>query len=349
MQLHVGVYAYRPEALDRYVATPVSELETLEGLEQLRFLAAGIPIAVVEVETPPFALARAQQPRGCRADRAGARRSGPGMSSLDALPERYRVILCDVWGVVHDGVKLYPGAAERLRQWRGEGRIVILITNAPRTAEAVEPQLERIGLPRDAWDGIATSGEAGIAALQALGRPVGFIGTAADRAILEGRGVAIADDDDFTDLACTGLDGRRAGRRRLSSAISSAGRRAASHMHCLNPDRLVIRGGVPEPCAGRDRRRLRGAWRAGDLVRQAAIRRSTTTRCTSPAIRRARRVLAVGDGLQTDILGAARMGFDARLRHRRNPRRRAVPGRFRRANTALATGSRWRSSIRSPR
>jgi 3-deoxy-manno-octulosonate cytidylyltransferase (CMP-KDO synthetase) len=56
VRLHVGVYAYRPEALERYVATPVSELETLEGLEQLRFLAAGIPVAVVDVATPPFAL-----------------------------------------------------------------------------------------------------------------------------------------------------------------------------------------------------------------------------------------------------------------------------------------------------
>jgi len=62
VRLHVGVYAYRPEALERYVATPVSELEVLEGLEQLRFLAAGIPIAVVDVETPPFALRELNNP-----------------------------------------------------------------------------------------------------------------------------------------------------------------------------------------------------------------------------------------------------------------------------------------------
>jgi 3-deoxy-manno-octulosonate cytidylyltransferase (CMP-KDO synthetase) len=62
VRLHVGVYAYRPEALERYVATPVSELETLEGLEQLRFLVAGIPMAVVEVETPPFALRELNNP-----------------------------------------------------------------------------------------------------------------------------------------------------------------------------------------------------------------------------------------------------------------------------------------------
>ncbi len=62
VRLHVGVYAYRPEALQRYVATPVSQLETLEGLEQLRFLVAGIPVAVVDVETPPFALRELNNP-----------------------------------------------------------------------------------------------------------------------------------------------------------------------------------------------------------------------------------------------------------------------------------------------
>ena len=62
VRLHVGVYAYRPEALDRYAATPVSELETLEGLEQLRFLVAGIPVAVVDVATPPFALRELNNP-----------------------------------------------------------------------------------------------------------------------------------------------------------------------------------------------------------------------------------------------------------------------------------------------
>ena len=62
VRLHIGIYAYRPQALDTYVATPVSELEELEGLEQLRFLAAGIPIDVVEVETPPFVLRELNNP-----------------------------------------------------------------------------------------------------------------------------------------------------------------------------------------------------------------------------------------------------------------------------------------------
>lgn len=231
------------------------------------------------------------------------------MSFLDALDPKYRLILCDVWGVVHDGVTLYRGAEGRLKQWCGEGRCVALITNAPRTADAVEHQLARIGLPRNAYDFVATSGEAGIEALNALGQQVGFIGTAGDREILESRGVRIAEDEDFTELACTGT---REDRPHPSDYLRDLERWAKRdvHMHCLNPDRLVIRGGVPEACAGAIADLYYGmggrvTWygkphkaiyshalhRAGDLSRHA--------------------VLCVGDGLQTDILGAARMGFDA--------------------------------------
>jgi len=76
------------------------------------------------------------------------------VSYWDTLDPKYRLILCDIWGVVHDGVNLYPNAIERLKQWRANGRIVVLITNAPRTADAVEQQLKRLGLPRECWDEI---------------------------------------------------------------------------------------------------------------------------------------------------------------------------------------------------
>ena len=231
------------------------------------------------------------------------------MNYLDALDPKYRLILCDVWGVVHDGVNLYPGAAERLRQWGDEGRCVALITNAPRTADAVERQLAKIGLPRDAFDFVATSGEAGIEALNALGKPVGFVGTAGDREILEGRGVRIAEDDLFTELACTGLTESRPRPQDYLPELEGWVARDV-HMHCLNPDRLVIRGGVPEACAGAIADLYEGlggrvTWYGKP---HEAIYRHALHRAGDPP---AHAVLAVGDGLQTDILGAARMGFDA--------------------------------------
>ena len=231
------------------------------------------------------------------------------MISLDALPERYRVILCDIWGVVHDGVTPYQGAIERLLAWRGEGRKIILITNAPRTAEAVAEQLDRIGIPRACWDGIETSGEAGIAELLELGGSVGFLGTAADRAILDGRGVTFADDGNFTDLAATGLEERRPDVAAYAEDLARWAARGVT-FHCLNPDRLVIRGGVPEPCAGAIAdvyEALGGKVRWYGKPHEAIYRHAL--RLTGNPPREA--VLAVGDALQTDILGAARMGFDA--------------------------------------
>ena len=231
------------------------------------------------------------------------------MSFWESLDANYRVILCDLWGVVHDGVRLYPKAAERLTGWRREGRRVILITNAPRTADVIERQLGRIGLPSEAWDGIATSGEAGIAALLELGRPVGFLGTAGDRAVLVSRHVPIAAGDDFTDLACSGMEEARPNAEQYHGDFERWANRRVT-LHCLNPDRLVIYGGVPLPCAGA----------LADLYEQLggpvcwygkpheAIYRHALHLAGDPP---PSAVLAVGDGLQTDVLGAARMGFDA--------------------------------------
>jgi len=230
------------------------------------------------------------------------------MNYWDGLDAKYRLILCDIWGVVHDGVGLYPGAADRLISWRNEGRTVILITNAPRTSEAVEAQLARLGLPREAWDGIATSGEAGIAALLELRRPVGFVGTAEDRKILEGRGVQIAEGRDFTDLACTGIEETRPNVEQYFDDLERWAARAVV-MHCLNPDRLVVRGGVPEPCAGAiadvyEQMGGRVCWYG--KPHEAIYAHAMHLGGDPPS----EAVLAVGDGLLTDILGAARMGFD---------------------------------------
>jgi HAD superfamily hydrolase (TIGR01459 family) len=230
------------------------------------------------------------------------------MSAWDSLDPKYRLIVCDVWGVVHDGVTLYPGATERLIQWREQGRCVLLLTNAPRTAEAVEQQLARIGLPPSAYDFVATSGEAGIEALVVLGEPVGFIGTAGDRDVLEGRGVRIAKGEDFTELACTGVTEERPRPQDYRVDLERWVERDV-HMHCLNPDRLVVRGGVPEACAGAiaDLYAMLGGRVTWYGKPHETIYRHALHLAGDPP---KDEVLAVGDGLQTDILGAARMGFD---------------------------------------
>lgn len=230
------------------------------------------------------------------------------MNFLDALPERYRVMLCDIWGCVHDGMRVYPGVAERLREWRGDGRRVILVSNAPRPASTIEAHLLRLGLDRSHWDAVTTGGEAGIQALRALGTPVGFLGTASDRADLVNSGVELSDGDDFQHLACAGLDRYR---RQVSDYREQleqlAGRSVV--LHCLNPDRIVIHGGAELPCAGA----------LADLYLELGGEVEWYGKPYPAIYRHALRltgdpepdqVLAIGDSLYTDVLGAARMGFD---------------------------------------
>lgn len=228
--------------------------------------------------------------------------------TLDSIDDDYRVVLCDIWGCIHDGVTLYPGAADRLRWWREKGRTIVLITNAPRTAEAVGAQLVRLGLDPAMWDGIATSGEAGIACLKLAPRPVGFIGTPADRAILEGRGVRIAENGDFDELACAGLDGQRRTVEAYEEEIAPLAQRGVM-MHCLNPDRVVIRGGVPEPCAGAIADRF--IELGGEVTWYGKPYPAIYNHALELAGNPPRDwVVAIGDGLNTDILGAARAGLD---------------------------------------
>lgn len=227
----------------------------------------------------------------------------------DALDERYRVILCDIWGVVHDGVRLNPGAAERLAQWRERGRFVLLITNAPRTAEDVARQLDGLGLPRSCWDSIITGGDAGISVLRGLERPVGFLGTPEDRAVLEDSGVHIAESDDFSGVACSGLERDRPRVEHYADQLKGWASRDVL-LHCLNADRVVMHGSVAELCAGAiaDSYEQLGGRVAWYGKPHPAIYAHALALAGDPP---AESVLAVGDGLRTDMLGAARMGFDA--------------------------------------
>ena len=226
---------------------------------------------------------------------------------LDALDARYTTILCDLWGVVHDGFHLLPGSAARLARWAEEDRRVMLITNAPRTAATVRAQLDQLGLPRSCYEGISTGGQAGIDALMTLGGPVGFLGTRIDRAEMIEAGLRFAENG-FANLCCTGLDDERLAVADYAAELAAMAARGV-RFHCLNPDRVVIHGGVAELCAGA----LADAYETlgGNVCWYGKPFPAIYDHALALAGHPPREtVLAVGDGLPTDVLGAARQGID---------------------------------------
>lgn len=224
---------------------------------------------------------------------------------LHNLPDRYRLIFCDLWGCVHDGRAIFPGVRETLAAWKRQGRRVLFVTNAPRSADAIRAQLLRLGLDPALDDGIVTAGEAGLAAVR--GRPVGFCGTAADRDDLTARGLVIAESG-FSELASAGLDVGETVADYADRLVEWRARDVL--MHCLNPDRIVHHMGEVMVCAGA----LADAYEAmgGRVVWYGkpfpAIYELALALGGHPA---KDAVLAIGDGLQTDMAGAAGFGIDA--------------------------------------
>jgi HAD superfamily hydrolase (TIGR01450 family) len=230
------------------------------------------------------------------------------MHALDRLDPKYRLILSDIWGVVHDGGRLLPGVIDRFEQFKGEGRTIILLTNAPRPASTVQAHLDQLGLSRSLYEAVSSSGEAGIAGLLDLGQPVGFMGTEDDCDDLLRRGVEIVVDG-FSELACTGLDERSDEPEAYRARLRTLAERGV-RMHCLNPDRVVIHLGNLEACAGA----------LADIYEEMGGAVAWYGKPHRPIYEHARSLagdppteamLAIGDGLQTDMLGAARFGIDA--------------------------------------
>jgi len=236
------------------------------------------------------------------------------MTSLATLPDRYRLILCDVWGCVHDGIRVFPEARALLARWRRDGRIVLLLTNAPRPAAPVRAQLRDLGLDTDHYDAVISSGETGLKALRAEGRSVvGFIGTEADRESFSERGLTLVDPAESDLVVCTGFsEGSRETDDYLR--VLTAMRERGARLLCFNPDRVVIRGSIVEPCAGAIADRYEAIGGAVDWFGKPYPR--TYQRCLAEAAGIAGRVvdasevIAIGDGLATDYLGAAQAGFD---------------------------------------
>ena len=242
------------------------------------------------------------------------------MRYLDGLSEiagEYQGFIIDLWGVIHDGVTLYPGAMDCLR--RLEGRPVLLLSNAPRRAHAARQMLRKMGAEDSLYSDILTSGEAVWLALRdrtdpwfaRLGTRAFLLGPERDRNVLEGLDLQIVDTPASADFVVnTGPDDLR-DPSELAPFIPTLDECLAAGlpMICANPDLVVIRGGSRVLCAGA---LAQYYAEAGGDVRSLGKPLADIYEMALKLLGVDRKsVLAIGDSLRTDIAGAAVAGIDA--------------------------------------
>lgn len=240
------------------------------------------------------------------------------IASLGEIADRYDAMVCDVWGVVHDGRAAHPIACEALARFRRERGPVLLLSNAPRSGASVVTLLRSLGVPDDAYDGILTSGDATRVEMERRG-PAAFyhLGPDRDRDVFEGLACREAGADEADFILCTGLfDDDRETPDTYADLLAKARGRGLP-MICANPDIKVSRGTKLIWCAGA----VAAAYEklGGEVlyfgkphapVYAQALERLNVLAGRTVAMTR---ILAVGDALATDILGANRCGIDALL------------------------------------
>ena len=243
--------------------------------------------------------------------------SPPFTSHFAALAPAYDVLLCDVWGVVHNGVAAALDSCDALARFRARGGTVVLITNAPRPGAVVKRNtLDPLGVPPAAYDGIVSSGDVTRAVIAArAGEQVFHIGPLRDLPMFEGLDARIAPVERADYVVCSGLYDDTVETPADYDELIARMRARGLLMVCANPDVVVERGDQLVYCAGAVADRYAAA--GGEVLyagkpyapiyQQAlALAERVRRRGSDP-----RRVLAIGDSVRTDLKGAAGFGIDS--------------------------------------
>ena len=236
------------------------------------------------------------------------------LTGVSAVISQFELCLCDVWGVVHNGVAPFEQACDALARMRAAGVTVVLVTNAPRPRSEIAVQLGKLGVPGDVFDAIVTSGDVARDLIaQRAGAPLFHLGPPRDLPLMAGLDAPRTSAAQARYVLCTGLfDDETETAESYADDLADFARRKLT-LICANPDLVVDRGGRIVPCAGSIAlayEKLGGevvyagkphapiydlAIRIGQELRGESVAKSAT--------------LAIGDAIRTDIAGAARYGL----------------------------------------
>jgi HAD superfamily hydrolase (TIGR01459 family) len=247
------------------------------------------------------------------------------LGGIRSLARRYDTFILDVWGTLHDGVRVYPGALNALKKLTASGIRVALLSNAPRRATPTAAMLDAMGISASLYQHLVTSGESVHAALRDrsdcwyrhLHGPCWHLGLVRDRSIFEGLDLDLREVPRGAGFSV--VTGPRLGvetvadyQPQLDEALA-----AGLPMICANPDISVPAGDMMVTCAGAfasyyaaqgGEVRWHGKPYPGIYDRLFSELATITGRPVEPG-----QTLAIGDGLHTDIAGAAAVGIDSVL------------------------------------
>lgn len=247
------------------------------------------------------------------------------IASLAGIGARYDAVFCDLWGCLHNGHTPFPAAVAALQGYRRAGGTVVLLTNSPRPKASVVAQLDGMGVPRDAWEEVVTSGDAAQFAMLsgAVGRRVFHIGAEKDEAFFTDFATDLMDYAkaqppitrvplrDAEGIVCTGLRDDMVETPKDYRVELLLGKTLGLPMLCANPDIVVDFGDKRLWCAGalaRDYEAMGGRalyfGKPHPPIYDLARRRLGALRKGEPQI------LCIGDGIATDVQGGMAEGLD---------------------------------------
>jgi HAD superfamily hydrolase (TIGR01450 family) len=235
------------------------------------------------------------------------------IGNLNEVIGGYDVVLSDVWGVVHNGVEVFQHSCAALAAARQAGATVVLITNSPRPAPGVIEQMRVLGVPEGTYDRIVTSGDVTRHLIAEGPKKAFLLGPERDMPLFAGLDVEVVGAESAEAIVCTGFfDDEKEVPEDYTDMLTAFVKRDVPFI-CANPDLVVERGHRIIPCAG-----AVAAYyeQLGGKTRIAGKPHKPIYEAALAAARAARgefqkdRVLAIGDGMPTDVRGALSQGLD---------------------------------------
>ncbi len=238
------------------------------------------------------------------------------IDTLDDIIDRYDAVICDIWGVLHNGVTIHHDAVAALRRVRAKGKMVVLLTNAPKRSDIIQDRFKKMGVADIFWDDTITSGDCIAHYLldNAKDKAIYHWGTQMDKGIYQDFAFNLTDFEQAEMIVCTGLiDSATEISIREAKMLAEAASRKLPFI-CANPDKSVKVGNHFELCAGA----LADVYLSLDMpveffgkpypiVYHYCL--ETLERLSGQPVHQ-NQILAIGDGLYTDIKGAQNANID---------------------------------------